>query len=405
MSDLFIRRVTALGHGRCDVLIQDGRIARIGSLAAPPDVEVLDGAGQVLLPGFVDAHSHLDKSLLGRPWYRREPSRDLQRMLADERDLRRSPDWDYEQQIGTNVDVLIASGVTHTRAFVDVDTDAGLRGLEAMLAIKHRYADALTIHVVAFAQSGVSGRPGTAELLDQALANGADCIGGIDPCLVERDPVAHLDLVFGLAQRHGSAVDIHLHEPGPLGAFSASLIIERTRATGLGGKVVISHPDFLGGIPAGQASALIEQLVDAGVAVTTNVSAGDPKPPLREMLAAGLAVGAGCDGERDSWAPFNRSDMLLKTNQLAWRHGLGTDDELELALRVATTGGAAVMGVTDHGLAPGCRADLVLVPGEVVVEPVVAVPAERTVVKGGAIVSRPGSAILRTPNGEQPRQG
>ena len=44
--------------GIADVLIQDGKIARIGLDIEPGDADVIDGSGQALLPGFVDTHRH-----------------------------------------------------------------------------------------------------------------------------------------------------------------------------------------------------------------------------------------------------------------------------------------------------------------------------------------------------------
>jgi dihydroorotase len=58
---VLIRGVLAYGQGeRVDVLVDDGQIAEIGSgLGVPESAEVIDAAGQVLLPGFVDLHTHL----------------------------------------------------------------------------------------------------------------------------------------------------------------------------------------------------------------------------------------------------------------------------------------------------------------------------------------------------------
>jgi cytosine deaminase len=391
VTTLLIRNVLVPTGRRQDVLMQDGAIAKIAAnipLSSPS--HLIDGTGKVLLPGLVDAHSHLDKSLLGQPWRSYQP-RNLRQMLADERALRSSPDWDYTTQIGNNAEVLIANGTTHTRAFVDVDTDVSLSGFEGMLAARDKYEHAITMQVIAFAQSGVSGRPGTQQLLDEALANGADAIGGIDPCLVERDAVQHLDLIFSLAEHHGAGVDIHLHESGALGAYSASLIIDRAKVLNLPRPVVISHPDFLGGISSGQAGQLIEAMVDAGVSVTTCVPSSDPKPPLKAMLNAGLIVGVGCDGQRDSWGPFNRSDMLFKAYLLAWRYGFGTDADLMKAIDLVSSGGARVMGVSNHEIREGAPADVVLVPGSVTVEPIVGLPADRTVIKAGRIVASGGT--------------
>ncbi len=75
---------------------------------------------------------------------------------------------------------------------------------------------------------------------------GADVVGGLDPCAIDRDPKGHCDAIFALAERYGKPLDIHLHEPGEMGAFSMDLIFERTRACGLKGQVVISHAFCLG---------------------------------------------------------------------------------------------------------------------------------------------------------------
>ncbi len=58
---VFIRGVRLYGEGdQVDVLVADGQIAEIGpKLAVPDDADVIDAAGQVLLPGFVDLHTHL----------------------------------------------------------------------------------------------------------------------------------------------------------------------------------------------------------------------------------------------------------------------------------------------------------------------------------------------------------
>ena len=58
---VLIRGVRLYGEGEAvDVLVADGQIAEIGpKLAVPDDADVIDATGQVLLPGFVDLHTHL----------------------------------------------------------------------------------------------------------------------------------------------------------------------------------------------------------------------------------------------------------------------------------------------------------------------------------------------------------
>ena len=116
--------------------------------------------------------------------------------------------------------------------------------------------------MVAFPQSGMLIAPGTADLLDAAVKAGAALVGGIDPAGLDGDAVAHLDAVFGIADRRGCGVDIHLHDRGTLGRWQVGLIIERTRTLGLQGTVTVSHAFCLcDGDPA--VEPLLEQLADA----------------------------------------------------------------------------------------------------------------------------------------------
>ena len=59
MSGILLRRVRPLGGDEVDVLVQDSVIAAIGTDLPVVDVEVIEGAGKILLPGLVDLHTHL----------------------------------------------------------------------------------------------------------------------------------------------------------------------------------------------------------------------------------------------------------------------------------------------------------------------------------------------------------
>jgi len=126
---------------------------------------------------------------------------------------------------------------------------------------------------------------------DAAIREGADLVGGIDPCAFDRDPVRHLDAVFGLAERHQVGVDLHLHESGELGAFTVELIAERVAALGMHGRVTVSHAFVLSSVDAARQEALIELLSEFDIAVTT-VAPGTREPlPLAALQAAGVRVG------------------------------------------------------------------------------------------------------------------
>ena len=86
--------------------------------------------------------------------------------------------------------------------------------------------------------------------------------------------------------------------------------------------------------------------------------------------------------------------MLERAFLLAYRNGLRDDPGIELALHMATYGGAQVMGVADYGLTVGSVADLVLVEAETAAEAVAYHPARRIVLKRGRVVARDGRSLL-----------
>ena len=390
-ADLLVRNVRPLGGDLADILISAGRIE---PGPAPAGVTVLDGGGRIALPGLVEAHTHLDKSLLGLPWYRNEVGPRLIDKIENERKVRKTLPIDPRRQSHRQVCLSVTHGSTFIRSHVDVDTECGVAGIEGVMATREALAGVVDIDLVAFPQSGLLVRPGTVELLEQALRLGAETVGGLDPCAIDRDPKGHVDTVFGLADKFGRGVDIHLHEPGEMGAFSMELIIDRTVALGMQGKVIISHAFCLGMPDAAVVDPLIAALAKAGIAIMTTASASRPVPPLKRLLQAGVVVCTGSDGIRDTWGPYGNADMLERAMFVGQRYNLRRDDELALAFDVVTIGGARALGLEAYGLAPGCCGDLVLVEAETLAEAVARRPGRRTVVKRGRVVAREGVTVF-----------
>lgn len=392
-ADLLIRDARPMGGARADILIRDGRVARIA-----PDI-VADGVpeeraeGAIAIPGFVEAHTHLDKTLMGLGWHRNTVGANLTGMIENERRLRADPAIDPHVQSMRHARALIANGTSLIRSHVDIDTDNGLRMVEGVLATREALEGQVEIEIVAFPQSGLVVRPGTLALLEEALAMGADLVGGLDPCGIDRDPKASLDAIFDLADRHGRPIDVHLHEAGDLGAFTAALICERIRALGMKGRVTISHAFYLGMHDHLRVGRLIEDLVELDVAIVTTGAPSRDIPPVRRLLEAGVRVGAGCDGVRDAWNPSARPDMRDRARIVCMKQDLRSDAALELAVDLVTSGGARVLGRNDHRLAEGAPADIALLDVETLAEVAMDASPVRLVLKGGRVVARDGAAL------------
>ena len=389
MGDLYLVNVRAADGSPIELAAARGRIKAVG-----PKVEgvgtPIDGNGDLVLPAMVDSHLHLDKSMVGLPWYPHAAGPDRQSRIDTEKEIRDNLPLSVADRAGNLIERLVVHGTGYCRTHVDVDPELGYSSIEGVLEARDRYRDAVSIQIVAFPQSGVLACPGTLEVMEAALSNGADLLGGIDPAGIDGDVAGQLDAIFGLAEKHGVGIDIHLHDGGETGAAEVAAIAERTKAHGMRGRVAISHGFCLGDIAESDADRLIEAMAAEGVANITHAPGGSSIPPVKKMHEAGVAIAAGNDGIRDSWCPYGDGDMLERAMLIGWRSNFRTDPDLELAHYFASEAGAKLLGIADYGLSVGDRADFFTIPTETVAEAVVRHPLRSLVVHGGQVVARNG---------------
>lgn len=379
----------------CDIDVAAGRIVALAAASgAPAAGDDIDLGGALALPPLVDGHIHLDKTLLGLPWVPNQATGDrvIDRIEAERRVRAQRTVPEFETG-STLVRQVVAYGTLHLRSHVDIDAGLGLRNLHEVLKIRERFRDLVTIQIVAFPQGGILRSPGTAELLDAAIAEGADLVGGLDPAGIDGDMDGHLNVVFSIAARRGAGVDIHLHDGGERGLVQIQAIAERSRALGMQGKVAISHAFALGSAPADKVARTCDLLGEAQIAIMSHGPGGAPMPPLKLLAEHGVRLFAGSDNIRDAWSPFGNGDMLERTMMIAYRSNFRHDRELLDTLEMATGGAATVLGVADYGLQPGAAADLVAIDAPSAVEAIVTRPRRKLVMKAGRVVARDGSFV------------
>lgn len=397
MHDLHLKNVRPLGNDACDILVRDGVIVEIGAVAPQPGVPVEDGGNAIAWPGLIDAHTHLDKTTWGMGWHVNNRDPLLRSRIDFERENRLALGLDPHIQSMRHAIGLAANGASHIRSHVDIDTLHGLALVEGVKRTREALKGIIDIELVAFPQSGVMGRPGTLDLLDQALANGCAVLGGIDPCGIDRDPKGQLDALFALALKHGVTIDIHLHEAGDLGAFTMELIFERVRANGMQGRFDISHAFALGMPDTVRSGKLIEEIAELDIAILTTGAPSATVPAVKRLREAGVRVGAGCDGIRDTWGPWGQPDMMDRARIIGMKNGLRADTDLEYLLSLVSQGGADVMRLKDYGVAVGARADFTLLAGETLANTVVETGPRPLVIKGGRVIARNGACIVAMP--------
>ncbi|WP_419999916.1 amidohydrolase [Streptomyces boninensis] len=374
-----------------DLVVIDGRIS---DKEAPKGAKIVDGGGRVALPSLIDAHIHPDKTTWGSDWISRKPANGIADYIKQDVEVFRS----QKRSVGERAYGLMAHAVTRgtrgMRAHADVAPAYGLAGVEGVAEAGERLSDALDLQIVAFPQHGVAKAPGTDKLLEAAAKSGAvDFIGGLDPISFDNALDEQLDLLFNLADKYGVGVDIHLHDRDANGTKVMDGIIKRTRALSLRGKVNVSHAFCVPMLPEAELDKMAATLADLDISLTTVSPSAELVLPIATLKKAGVRVGLGSDGVRDSWSPFGNADMFHRTHIYGWVTDVRLDDELAACFDAAAHGGSDVLGLDHADLKPGAPADFVLLKAENVQQVVIDMPQRDMVVHGGQVVARNGELV------------
>jgi cytosine deaminase len=401
--DLIIRQVrTAYDEPLVDIGIERGRIVALEpGIEAVADEEI-DAGGRAAVPGFVEPHLHLEKALL----HRRLPPRlgTLEEAIRVTGILKskqeREDVLDRSRQV---LDMAVRNGTVAIRAHPDVDPIQGLIGVETALELKEEYRDLLDLQVVAFPQEGLLKTPGALDLMREALALGADVVGGCPYNELSWDDTkAHIDKVFALALQHGLNIDMHADfadDTEDLRFASAEYIARKTIETDYRGRVALGHVSSLGALDPERAKPIIDLLREAEIHIVTlpatDVYLGGRRDvasprrgltPVRALNAAGVNVAYSSNNVRNAFTPFGKADPLQIGNLLAHLVQFGTPEHQSEILKMGTANAARAIGIDkDYGLEVGKQADIVILDTPLVADALLDIPARLWVVKRGRI--------------------
>jgi len=402
MFDLIVRHAT-LPDGRTgqDIAVADGRIAEVGPALAADSIQEIDAHGQLVSPPFVDAHFHMDSTLsYGLP--RVNQSGTLLEGIALWGELK--PQLTQEALVTRALaycDWAVAKGLLAIRSHVDV-CDPRLLAVEALLHVKEKVKPYLDLQLVAFPQDGVLRSPGAMDNLKRALAMGVDVVGGIPH--FERtmaDGAESVRLLCELAAERGLRVDMHCDETDdPLSRHIETLAYHAQRL-GLQGRVTGSHLTSMHSMDNYYVSKLIPLMREAGVAAIANPLINitlqgrhDTYPKRRgmtrvpELMAAGIEVAFGHDCVMDPWYGLGSGDMLEVAHMGLHVGQMTSQDAMRRCFAAVTENPARILGLEGYGLAPGCRADFVLLQAR---DPAGAIRLRATrlaVVRAGRVIAR-----------------
>ena len=404
-SELLVRntRIDGGDGSPVDLLVRGGDIAAIlpaGAAAAPAGAEIIDAGGGLLSSPFAEPHSHPDKV------YSRERIADLgPRVMRDredrmqrQRDLKaRFTHADVEERSERFLRDCALEGIGVVSGQADIDSVTGLISVEGLLATRDRSRGWIDLVVTAFPQEGIVGDRRAAELVTEALMQGADRVGGWPNN--EPDEAAsfeHLRTVFALAERFDVGIDINIDYFTDPTERLLEPLAEMTIAAGMQGRVNANHVGALETYDDDTAARVIEKVAAAGISMTvcpTNLAGTRPYRGVSrpaELLAAGVNVTIGIGNYEDNWEflgtidPMERARFAWHAPPLADRPGEGIDD----AWRLLTDSARASIGRPATPVAVGEPADFVVLSAPDRIQALRNESASRWHVRRGTVIAR-----------------
>ncbi len=378
MYDIVIRNAkTRKLEGLVDIGILDGKIKAIKEKVDEKGSIEIDAKGKLVTESFVNAHLHLCKvytlMMMTEEALKDYHGEDMGKaMTAIELAAKIKERYD-EKWILPNVrralKLAALNGVTHIRAFADVDSKAKLEGIKALIKAREEFKGIVDVQVVAFPQDGVVREPGAYELVREAMKMGADVVGGI-PWIefTEEDEQEHIDKMFEIAKEFDKPVSMLVDDAGDPGLRTLEMLAIKAIKEGWEGRVLAHHARAMALYPKPYFMKLVAILKKAKMGVISDPHTGPLHARVKEMIEEGALVALGQDDISDAYYPYGRNNMLevaFLSSHILW---MTTSEDMEKLYDMITVDAAKAMGIKNFGLKEGNDAHLVILKEENVLE-------------------------------------
>ncbi|MCF6102478.1 cytosine deaminase [Mesorhizobium muleiense] len=389
------------GFALADITVADGKISSIIANRRPnTPAGALDLGGRIVMPCFVDGHTHIDK---GHIWPRK-PNPDGTFMGAlNATGADRAARWSAED-VARRMDFSLRCAYAHgTRALrTHLDSVAPQEEISwpVFETVREKWRGRIELQAACLLGiEGVRDKKWFESLAKRvAAANGV--LGVVTYMLPDLEEL--LDRVFAQAIKHGLDLDFHADETDDISAISLKKIAEAALWNGFEGNILVGHCCSLARQPDLDVLDTLDKMAKAGLAVVSlpmcnlylQDRRGDNTTPrwrgvtlLHEMKARGIPVAVASDNTRDPFYAYGDLDMLevyrMATRILHFDHPVGDWPQ------AVTSTPARVMRLDGFGtLAAGGGADFVVFRGRNWTELLSRPESDRIVVRDGRAIER-----------------
>ena len=343
-----------------------------------PGEETADLNRKLVLPPFIESHVHLDACLTaGDPvWNMSGTLFEGIECWSKRKD--KLTENDIRERVNRCVRLYAQNGVQYIRTHVDV-TDPELTALRTLIALREELKDVAEIQIVAFPQEGILSYPNGKQLMRDAVALGADCVGAIPHFEFTREySVESLNFALQLAADSGKLVDVHCDEIDDEASRGLETVAARALELGLFDKVTASHTTAMHSYNNAYVLRLMRLLKMSRINFVANPLVNthlqgrvDTYPKRRgitrvkELLQEGLNVSFGHDDIFDPWYPMGNGslrDVVFMGLHVCQMMGY---EEIMNSYRFITQNAAKTLHISEnYGIKQGMPANFIVMDAE-----------------------------------------
>ena len=407
--DLVIRNARLDRTGEAvEIGIKNGRISAVEPSGLPAGHQEIDAGGGMISPALLEPHFHLENALLWEGALNHSGT--LGEAIAVYGAIKKEmPLDDLVRRASLALDAAIAHGVLWFRSHVDIDRTAQLRLLQGNVAVREKYKGLIDIQLIAFPQMGMARDSEVVDLMWRAMENGADVVGGMPHAERNMDDAGrHIEIAFEIARTYDADIDMHIDETDNPYWHSLELLAEQTIENGWQGRVSAGHCCAMSAWSDALAERVIEKVVAAQINIITMApinlmleGRGDPHPKRRgiarvkELMAAGANVTCGQDDLQNMFYSYGQMDPLEVALITAHAAHLSAPQEIEAAFDMPRYHAARNFRLSDYGLVPGTRANLVILDATSAVDALRRRGDRRYVIRDGHVLCQTNTQIKR----------
>ncbi|HWJ77118.1 MAG TPA: amidohydrolase family protein [Niallia sp.] len=336
--------------------------------------QIIDMEGRILLPSFVDIHTHLDKAFSLKD----VPNTSGTLMEAIRNYSGKAALFSAEEikkRVIKGALQALSYGTTRIRTHVNfewnISNELALSHLQAVIEARDLLRPYVDLQIVPMFSDLSKKSERDMDVLKEAISYGIDGIGGAPHLSANANE--DIDQLFELAVKYDKFIDLHVDEQDNPAICTIEKVIANTRKWDVQGRVTTGHLCSLSAMQEDKSKRIIEKMAMENIFAVTLPGAnmylqGREDRGLvrrgitrvREMLKHHVQIATASDNVNDPFHPFGRFDLLQIGLLTAYAAHLASEEELISVLKMITDTPASIFGNQGYGVQEGELAEFVL---------------------------------------------